>query len=207
MAKKAFNYFDAFADMCGYCVRAAKMLDEVVHNYNPLELDGKIVEMHDIEHSADIEKHKMMEALVREFLPPIEREDIGILAHNIDNLTDAIEDVVLRLYMFNIKTIRPEGLEFTEIITNCCYKVEQAVTEFKNFKKSTLLKDLLIEINTLEEQGDSLYTKSIRSLYTEENVSAKDALAWRETFQRFEKCCDTAEDIADTIESVIMKNN
>lgn len=207
MAKNSINYFDAFVTMCNYSIRAANMLRETVHNFNPTELDKKIIEMHEIEHAADIEKHKLKEALVKEFLPPIEREDISELAHHIDDLTDAIEDVVLRLYMFNIKKIRAEAFDFTEIIIKCCSAVEMALVEFKNFKKSATLKELIIQINTLEEAGDKIYTSSIRNLYTEEGVSATEVLAWRETFQRFEKCCDNAEDIAEAIEAVIMKNN
>ena len=91
---------------------AADMLCTVFDHYEPEALPGHIEAMHKIEHSADIAKHGTMEQLVREFLPPIDREDIMELSGTIDDVTDSIEDVLLRLYMFNIRTLRPEAQAF-----------------------------------------------------------------------------------------------
>lgn len=207
MAKKENNYyFDTFTKSIFYANDAAELLKECFRNYDPSGLHKRIEEMHKIEHTADGLKHEMMEQLVKEFLPPIEREDIVELAHTIDNVTDCIEDVLLRMYMFNIKTLRPEIMQFTDVILRCCEALKEMALELHNFKKPAILKERIIEINHLEEEGDRIYTEAMRRLYTEE----KDPVAiisWTTMYERLEKCCDCCEDVADMVEQIIMKNN
>ena len=140
------------------------------------------------------------------FRSPIEREDIMQLATSIDDLTDAIEDVLLRLYMFNIQTIRSDAVEFVGVIARCCTALKDAVDEFRDFRKSETLRDKIIEINRLEEDGDALYTAAMHRLYAEEK-DAVSVVAWTTLYDRLEKCCDRCEDIADAIESVVLKNS
>ena len=64
-----------------------------------------------MEHSADLKKHAMLDRLVKDFLPPIERNDIVSLSQNIDNVTDEVEEVLLRVYMNNVKEIEPNALK------------------------------------------------------------------------------------------------
>ena len=104
MAKKDNNYyFEAFAKGISYANDAAALLQDIFENFDAEGSKALLDQMHTIEHTADGVKHKMMERLVKEFLPPIEREDIVELAHTIDEVCDLIEDVVLRIYMYNIK--------------------------------------------------------------------------------------------------------
>ena len=48
----------------------------------------------------------------------IEREDIMAVADSIDTVTDTIEDVLMRMYMFNIKKVTEHALKMTDIIVN-----------------------------------------------------------------------------------------
>jgi predicted phosphate transport protein (TIGR00153 family) len=207
MAKQnGYDYFQTFVDLVEYSCNAANMLSTTLENYNSDDLSKKIEEIHVIEHNADLKKHEMMSNLLHEFIAPIEREDIIQLANCIDNITDAIEDVLLRIYMFNIKTIKPEALEFAKIICKCCDSLKIAMNELKHFKKSHEIKNLIIEVNRLEEDGDKLYTEAVRTLF-ESPSNPVETLAWNEAYNHFEICCDSCEDVADAIEIVIMKNS
>ena len=207
MAKKENNYyFEAFAKGIYFANDAATLLKECFVDYDPANVEAHLDEMHKIEHSADGVKHEMMERLVKEFLPPIEREDIVELSRTIDDVTDAIEDVLRGMYMYNIKELRSEVKAFTELISRCCEALKEMAQELPNFRKSTLLQEKIIEINGLEEEGDRLYTEAMRRLYTEEKDPVA-ILAWTTMYDRFEKCCDGCEDAADMVEQVIMKNS
>lgn len=199
------DYFQTFVNLVEYSCQAAELLNEIVTNLNAATIRDKLVEMHNIEHAGDMERHAMIKKLAHEFITPIEREDIMALADAIDNVTDTIEDVVMRMYMFNIQTIREHAIKMTEIIVKCCKASKQALQEFHNFRKSQTLHDLVVEINVLEEDGDKLFTEATRHLY----VNCKqpiEVLAWDQTFHYLERCCDACEEVANVIESVIMKN-
>ncbi len=207
MAKKESNYyFDAFAKGIFYANDAATLLQSCFDNFDVANIKAQLDAMHEIEHAADGIKHEMMERLMKEFLPPIEREDIVELSRTIDDVTDSIEDVLLGIYMFNITTLRSEVKEFTSLISRCCNALKEITQEMHNFRKSTLLKEKIVEVNGLEEEGDRLYTEAMRRLYTEE-TNAVSILAWTTIYDRLEKCCDGCEHVADMFEQVVMKNS
>jgi uncharacterized protein len=207
MARKSdYNYFDAFANLSKFSYELATNLHETLNNFDPKIINGKVTEAHTIEHNADLAKHDIMNRLVKEFLPPIEREDITTLAQQIDDVTDSVEDVLIYIDMFNIQTIRPEVLKFTKLIVHCCKKMDEALEEFKNFKSSKKLREKIIEINRLEEDGDALYVDSMRNLY-HTSTDPIELMCWTEILHRLERCCDNLEDVADILESIVMKNS
>lgn len=203
---KDFNYFKAFVNLSKFSLDSAEKLNKTLREFDVKKVDKKLEEMHDFEHSADIAKHELLNHLVKEFLPPIEREDIISISQKIDDVTDAIEDVLICIGIFNVQTIRPEILEFTKVIVNCCKSMDVALKEFENFKKSKRLHSEIVEINRLEEEGDALYVSGVRNLYR----TSKDPIelmVWTEIFKRMEKCCDACEDVANDIENIVMKNS
>lgn len=204
--KKDMNYFDSFVDLVEYSCKAADLLNQIMNNYNADELEKKMEEMHAIEHAGDVARHAIVKKLSREFITPIEREDIMVMLNSIDQVTDTIEDVLMRMYMFNIRTIREQAFKMSEIIVKCCNSMKIALSEFHNFRKSKVLHDLIVEINHLEEEGDRLYTTATRELYVN-CQDHKEVAGWDTTFHYLEKCCDACEDVANAIESVIMKNS
>jgi len=204
--KKDDTYFNTFVELVNYSCEAANLLSDIMHNYNPDELEEKMKLMHNIEHAGDVERHIMMKKLAKEFITPIEREDIVAMADAIDNVTDNIEDVLMRMYMFNVRTMRDDALKMADIIVKCCEALREALSEFHNFRKSQTLHSLIVEINRMEEEGDELFMKATRNLY----VNGKDPIemyGWGRTLHYMEICCDACEDVADVIESVMMKNS
>lgn len=207
MAKtKNYNYFDKFVELVDYSCKCAEILNSTLANFDVNKINEKLEELHSIEHAGDLAKHEMTTQLATEFIAPIEREDIVKLSQEIDDITDAVEDVLIKIHMFNVTTIKPEVSEFTALITQCCNGLKIALQEFSNFKKSTTLREKIIEVNHLEEAGDRLYYSTVHNLY----VNSKDPvelLVWTEIFDYLEKCCDSCEEAADVIESIVMKNS
>jgi len=207
MAKKENNYYyETFSKCISYACEAAELLQGCVDSYDASNLKVQADKMHRIEHTADGVKHEMMERLMKEFLPPIEREDIVELSHAIDDVADCAEDILQAMYMYNITALRPEVKEFASIISRSCKAMMEMGKELHNFRKSALLKEKIIEINALEEEADRLYMEAIHRLYTEE----KDAvyiLSWTTMYNCLEKCCDSCEDVADMVEQIVMKNS
>jgi predicted phosphate transport protein (TIGR00153 family) len=207
MSKKTnYNYFDALANLTNYSYNLAVTLHETLSKFDHEKITEKVTAAHTIEHNADIAKHDIMNRLVKEFLPPIEREDITSLTQEIDDVTDSIEDVLIYIDMFNIKKIRPETLKFTELLVTCCKSMDLMLEEFKNFKSSKKLRDAIIEINRLEEDGDALYVDSMRNLF-HNSKDPVELMCWTEIFHRLELCADNCEDVANIIESIVMKNS
>ncbi len=204
--KKDFDYFDSFIKLSEYSYNAAKLLDETLRNFNKETLQKNMVTMHDIEHTADLEGHAITKKLAREFITPIEREDILLLIHKIDDITDCIEDVLLHMYMYNVRVIKEDALKFSKLILDSCEELIGAFKEFKSYKKSKEIHNIIIKVNKLEEEGDNLYTEIVRKLHLSSDLDAIEIVTWTIAYNRFEKCSDACEEAVNVIESVIMKN-
>lgn len=204
--KKQDRYYDLFIEMCAFSCDAALYLREILGDFNPDELEANMEKMHSIEHDGDVSRHSMTKLLSKEFITPIEREDIMAMSESIDTVTDKIEDVLQKMYMYNVKSVRKDAILIADLIITCTEALKDALDEFRNFKKSKIINDKVIEINRLEEVGDKMYIDAVRSTFTDTNITPVEAFAWSHIFHYMEDVLDACEDTADVIEGVIMKN-
>ena len=199
-------YFDNFIACADYACQAAHLLEKGMREFDPDRIGDMLDEMHAVEHAGDEKKHELLNVLAKAFITPVEREDIILLGQNIDEVTDKIEDVLLRIYCNNVRSVRPDALELVAVAIKCCGEVKDMLVEFPRFKNSKKLHEHIVNINTLEEEADQLFISSMRNLHT----SCDDPIAiivWREIYIYLEKCVDACEHVADTVESVVMKNS
>lgn len=209
---KEYNYFQMFIESAGYSEQAIVFLKDTIDHYSQEDLPERIQQMHKIEQTADTAKHQMQSALAKAFITPIEREDILLLAQLLDDVTDAIEDVLQRLYMYHVAELRDDIKHFIKVIANCCYALKRVMNELSQFKKmkyamaDSQLSEMIIEVNRLEEDGDQIYLDAMRNLYLTESQVLKIVI-WSEIYERLEKCCDACERVANQVDSIIMKNS
>ena len=205
MAKHKNDYFKLAEQQVEYCVKAAELLEEILCKYSAEELSAKRGKMHDIEHEADEIHHDILTRLSAEFITPIDQEDILSLIQIIDDVTDALDEVVLECYMFHINDL-PSGVpEFSNIVCRCVKALHEAIKELKNFKKSKILRSLLVDIKTIEGEADTAYAELIYSLFSKESETKK-LVGNKAICESLEECCDLCEHAADIIYQIILKN-
>ena len=126
MSKKqdAF-YYDSFISCADSACQAAHLLEESMKAFDPQALPAALESIHKVEHEADQKKHAVLNALIKAFITPIEREDIMLLSQNIDELTDKVEDVLIRIYYNNVQSIRPDSLELVRVVGRSCEAVRE----------------------------------------------------------------------------------
>ena len=206
MSKKDSSYFDNFIDCIRISKKAATELREMLGNYGEKTDTKQMVDdMHKNEHMGDWKRHELVREIVKAFITPIDRDDIMRISQSIDSVTDSVEEIVLHLYTWNVKKLRPDALEFSDLLISCCESAEQMLLELPNYKKSEKLMDAIVEVNRLEEVGDKLYINALRKL----SLECSDPLtvmAWREIYQAFENVCDCCEAVATLVEAVTIAN-
>ncbi len=207
MAKKQDSYyFQNFIECAEYSCKAANLLKKTMEQFDVNALPARMEEIHQVEHEADVKKHELLNVLVKAFITPIEREDIMQVSQNLDDLTDKIEDVLIKIYYNGISGMRADSLKLADVIIQCCDEVRKLMNEFADFKKSKKLHEHIVRINSLEEEADKLFIDCMYDLHN----TCKDPLeviAWREIYIYLEKCADACEHVADTVESTVMKNS
>ena len=208
MAKKKdeYNYFDEYIKGAEIVVESSKLLKGALENYDLKTLENEISKVHKLENDADKIIHDMRNYLIKDFLPPIDREDIVILGHRLDDVEDYIDEILINFNILNIESVREDALEFASLIIEASEAVKEALEFFKNFKKVEPIKEKVIAINILEDKGDRLYEKVMKKLYSEEK-NAIEIIKWTTIYDCFENAMDACESIADEMADIIMKNS
>ncbi len=204
--KERFNYFNEFIAITEYIVKSADVLKEVVGNFDADKLEERINEVHILENKADHKVHSIRNNLIKDFLPPIDREDIAVISKKLDNIEDGIDEILINFKILNIRTIKKDALELVEILNTCCDAVNDMFLNLNNFKDIELINKKVIQINKLEEQGDRVYEKITTLLYKEDKDPI-NIIKWTKIYNCLEATIDVCEDVSDCIADTVMKNS
>lgn len=205
MAKIKNDYFKLVEQQVAYCVQASDLLVNILNNYSPEDLNAQRAQMHKIEQQADEIHHDTLTKLSAEFITPIDQEDIVRLVQIIDDVTDALDEVVLDFYMFHMDKAPVDAPAFSLLVNRCVKALYEAVKEFKNFKKPTALRKLLVNVNDIEGEADQAFVEAIHNLFGTETES-KVLIGSKAIYESLENCCDLCEHASDVIEQIIIKN-
>ena len=164
MAKKPDSfYFDNYVACADLAVQAAELLTKIFENFDPAKIHDMLNKMHAIEHAADKKHHELEDALLTAFITPLEREDLDLMSCSLDTVLDRIEGVVQRVYFTNIQSIHPDAIVIAHKVTDACRAMKDLMVELPNYRKSKTLRELVIQINTIESEADELYIATCTS--------------------------------------------
>jgi predicted phosphate transport protein (TIGR00153 family) len=195
------KFFDLFKESAQNCLTAARLLKEMLDRYeNPQESWKKLK---DLEHEGDRITHRTIRSLNQTFLTPIDAEDIHALTTALDNVMDSIEAAASRMVLFRIDKPTSEAKELAEVIEN---STEQLVKAVSHMPRLDDIDEYCIEINRLENTADDIYRKAIGQLF-ENGTTPMDVIKWLDIYEILESATDRCEDVADTLESIGLKNS
>ena len=195
------RFFDLFSLSASNIRLAAEQFLHLMKDFTKVE--EKVRRLKDVESEGDRITHEIIDLLNSSFITPIDREDIYALAGKLDDVLDEIEGVGSRMHLFAVERPTQECVEMVEIIVRQAEEIEQAV---KNLKQFTKLKDFLVEIHRLENQADEINRRMVAKLFQDGTGDVINLIKWKEIYSRLEHTADRAEDVANVIEDIAVKN-
>jgi len=198
---KEEQYFDLFVQMTLYICDAARelkgMLADKNHNYQ--EYSQRIK---GLEHACDELTHTVSTKLNKSFITPFDREDIYTMSGALDDIVDLIDDAARAIIIFDVHEIKGYAREFAVVIERMAEQLREIVAILKKPKNVT---QRLVELHRLENEGDDIYHAAIAELFHEEH-DPLTVLKWKEIYEKLEAAVDRCENVANIIESVIIKH-
>ncbi|ACC97612.1 Phosphate transport regulator [Elusimicrobium minutum Pei191] len=202
---KTTEFFDLFDMQAENLVQGSRLFLEIV-NEKKFE-DVSAERMHALEHKGDEINHKIVNVLNETFVTPFDREDILALAGNMDNIIDAMYLITKRLSIYKIKETTPELKQYAVLLEKSVLTLQKMVKTMRLGSKA--MKETLkycVEINRLENEGDALRDKAITHLF-EESKDPIFIIKWKEIYEAAESATDMCEFVANTVETILVKNN
>lgn len=196
---KFFDMFDQLSEKISVAAATFKELAE----QGKFDDEG-IQRMRTLEHECDSITHDVIDKLNRTFITPFDREDIHSLAHELDNVVDILYSIAKRMRIYNLKTINQDLVQFSELIVQSVRALGQATTGLRDHKNPKAINDAFIEVNQIENQGDHLRDAIIQKLFKNTKDPIK-IIKWKEIFEGVEEVLDVCEDIANLMESILVK--
>ncbi|MBN2100030.1 MAG: DUF47 domain-containing protein [Dehalococcoidia bacterium] len=185
-------------------VKTAQQLKDMICTWENIEERLGIIT--DLEHEGDAITHQIIAQLHRSFITPFDREDIALLAHSLDEVTDFIQSSADMMILYRPGQPTARAKDLADIIVQAATEVEKAVSEIRShthIKREELLKRCM-EINRLENDGDSVYRAAVAELFSDSTETAY-LIKWREIYEHMENAIDSCEDVANVLEGVALK--
>ncbi len=196
------KFFVLFEQAAQNAVKIAQQLQDMVNTWENVK--ERVEMITSLEHDGDAINHQIMAQLYRTFVTPLDREDIALLANTLDDVTDLIHSAADAMLLYKVERPTDKVKELADVVVEAAREVEKGVAEIHDrIDKDQLLKRSM-EINRLENVGDSVYRSALAELFIDSPDFAY-LIKWREIYEDIESAIDKCEDVANVLEGIALK--
>ena len=197
------KFFGLFEESAQNAVKTAQKLKELVDSWE--DVGGKVSEITELEHTGDTITHQIMRQLHRTFVTPFDREDIALMGHSLDDITDFIQAAADAMLIYKVARPGERARELADIIVQAAVEVGKAMPELRSRRGLQHIVTHCVEINRLENVADRVFRAAIGELF-DNTTNIPDIIKWREIYEHMESATDRCEDVANVLEGVALKH-
>lgn len=195
---------DLIAAQAANLTRAANALIKLVDS-KPQKREDLNAKLHSIENEADEATHTVLKKINSSFVLPYDREDLFELTSIIDDCVDMIDEAGDNMVLYGVADLPERARKLVDIIHECAESTEKAMQHLD--KLSDKMRAYWVEINQLENHGDSIYRSCISDLFSDPDANAMDVIKMKFVIDCFEAAIDRFENLAAVIETIAIKEN
>ncbi len=196
-------FYDLFEGLARHAVGVAEQLCQLTKDFP--NISGAIRRIRDEERQADDLTHQALERLDTTFITPFDREDIHMLAGGLDDIIDNIDAMAKRMTLYHVEAMDAAFPKLAEVFKETTLALSSAVHALRQSRKLSQLQEWLIEVHRLENVGDDVHNAAISKLF-EGSITPLNVLRWKDLFDFLENAIDGCEDVANTLERIVLKN-
>ena len=157
-----------------------------------------------LEHVGDEITHEIFQEVSTTFITPFDREDIQRMASALDDVIDYIHGSAKRVELYTVDPIHPSMIKLSELILECAIEIDQAIGSLRNMKNMVKIRESLVRVNSLENHADDIFDNAVARLFEDEK-DAIQIIKIKEVLSALETATDKREDVANVIESIMVK--
>ena len=200
---KKTEFFTLFSRHAELAVEAARLLQTMFGDLAKAE--SHAAQVHAAEHEADAICQQTMELLHSSFITPIERGDIHRISSHLDDVLDHIEATAQKLWLYDVRSARPEALEMARHVVEATRATKATVDALASRPSAEHMRELCRAVKQVEKQNDRLLRGATARLFQDEQ-DPRALIKWKEIYGDLEGAIDRCEDVANVIEGVTIEN-
>ena len=194
------KFYELFTEQAENVHAAAKKLASLLDDFQ--EVEKRVTEIKFVEHKGDQLTHDLMLRLNKTFLTPFDREDIYKLGSVLDDVLDLMDGVAGRMITYKITSVPPGARQLSQVILHGSEILLQAITELRT--PDNVL-EYCQQLKQLEVEADRIKGECVARLF-ENSVDAIEVIKWKEIYEVLESTTDKMDDVANVLETVILKS-
>jgi predicted phosphate transport protein (TIGR00153 family) len=199
------KFFPLFEKASSNLVDMSVLVKKLVNTPELADREPIHKEIENLEHKGDEITHQIYLELGKTFITPFDREDIHTLATALDDVADYMHGSSNRILLYNVLDMTEPIKKLAELVAQACTDVDKAIKELKNLKNIRVITDSCVRINSIENQADYVFDKAIGDLFDFEE-DAKTIMKYKEVLSGLETATDMCEDVANVLETILVKN-
>jgi len=206
MVPKNALFFDLFSEDTANLLAQAKVFHHMFQLTDPEQITACIAQIRDFEQKGDDITHQIFMELSENFITPFDREDIHALTTSIDDIADYINGCATKIQLYNVKEFSKTMVLMSEVLLKQVTEIDSAIKDMRNMKNVQRVRESIVKINSLENQADDLFDESIARLFAEAS-DPLELIKTKEVLSSLETATDKCEDVANVLESILVKNS
>ena len=201
LTPKTTEFFTLFASAGENALEVARLVDRRFREHPNSGVTQEQVKA--AETAGDAITRELITLLNTQYLTPFDREDIYQLATEIDDVVDYLEEASDLLGLYGVEMPARHAVEQCSIIVKA---VEQLATACDNLKGMRGVQEALVELKSLEDQGDRILRDALASLFRDDRIDPLIVIRWKDIYEALERALDACETAANVIANILVKN-
>jgi uncharacterized protein Yka (UPF0111/DUF47 family) len=164
-----------------------------------------VEKMRQVEHQADRVIAEVYEALNRTFVTPLDRSDIYSLAVSLEEVADAVFATALQFVVHAMEDLPGGSRELAALVLQSCEVIQAAVTDLRDMKNLSGIRERCELLDRLETDGDRIYRTQLAAMFRTETDAIR-LIKHKEFLEGLERTLDACEDVSGALRNVVIKN-
>jgi len=198
------KFYSFFEKMAHNLVRGSEIMKQVATN-GPDSRESLLKCVHDIEHECDTVTHDIFAELNATFVTPFDREDIHVLASEMDDVMDFMDEAARRLTLYKIGDIPEAMKKLIDVLHRSNTQIVKGITMLRDIRKAPDLRVILYQIHAYENEADDIFEQTIAHLFDQEKDPIR-LIKLKDIYGSLERATDKCEDVANVLESILIKH-
>ena len=201
LTPRTSEFYVLFARAAENALDVARLVDRRFREHPNSDITQEQVKA--AETAGDGVTHDLITLLNTQYLTPFDRNDIYMLAIQIDDVVDELEEASDLLGLYGIELPTKHAVQQSALIVSACEQLSVACDNLKGFSG---VQEALIELKRFEDEGDRVLREGLAALFRDDGIDPLMVIRWKDVYDRLERALDSCETAANTIANIVVKN-
>ncbi len=198
------GFFDLFERAADNLQEAGRLLDQFLTDFT--DVANKARQINNVEHAGDHLTREAIEKLNRTFLAPFDREEIHALVCRMDDVLDHIDEAASRLVLYRVDKPTEDARALGKVLRKSTSLIRELMPLLRNLKQPQLVLNKCLQIQQQESEGDRIEQHGLAALF-DNKMDAVEIIKWKDIYGDLEKATDSCSDVANVVESIVIRHS